>query len=359
MRRIALVNQKGGCGKTTITINLASCLAEKGEKVLLIDLDPQGHSSLGLGFKPDSSERSLYEVLLGEVSLESAIQKLRENLDILYSDVVLSAFEQAMAGIEGREFKLSHCLKPVQNDYTYIIIDSPPSVGLLTFNGLMASSEVIIPVDPSSFSLNGLDNLLETISIIEKKVKHQLTIKILPNNIDLRTNFCRKMLEKLQEDFPLKCFHNFVNSSTALREAASLGQPIIDYDRHCRAFRDFQNLALEIITGADDTVAERTDTSKLWETEDLQKSSATKGIVFSLEAPADASVEIAGDFTNWVPESLNRSTLHGKTVWHKAFSLGPGAYAYKYVINGNWISDPANDDTVDDHRGGKNSRIRV
>ena len=358
MRRIALVNQKGGCGKTTVAINLASCLAEKGKKVLLIDLDPQGHSALGLGFKPDQSEKSIYEVLLGEILIEEAIQNVRDNLDILYSDVVLSAFEQVMAGIEEREFKLAQCIKPVQNNYNYMIIDSPPSVGLLTFNGLMASSEIIIPVDPSSFSLNGLDKLLETIKIIEEKVKHRLSIKIIPNNIDLRTKFCRKMVEKLKEDFPMYCFNNFVNSCTALREAASLGKPIIDYDRQCNAFRDFQNLTREIIRTAGATVEETSENVSFFETEDLPYSSS-KGVVFRLEAPADATVEIAGDFNNWIPESLSRKKLRGKSVWHKAISLKPGAYEYKYVINGNWISDPTNDNMVDDHQGGKNSLIQI
>ena len=358
MRRIALVNQKGGCGKTTIAINLASCLAERGERVLLVDLDPQGHSALGLGFKPGQSAKSLYEVLLGEIPIQEAIQNLRDNLDILYSDVVLSAFEQVMAGVEGREFKLSQCLEPVQNDYRYMIIDSPPSVGLLTFNGLMASSEIIIPVDPSSFSLNGLDNLLETIRIIEEKAKHRLSIKIAPNNIDLRTNFCRKMLEKLKADFPFNCFNSFVNSCTALREAAGHGKPIIDYDRQCNAFRDFQNLAQEIMKSADAAVVAATDINALFETEVLPDHAA-KGILFSLEAPEDATVKIAGDFNNWVPEALYRNRLHGKTLWHKAISLKPGAYAYKYVVNGNWISDPTNSNTVDDHQGGKNSLIQV
>jgi len=358
MRRITLVNQKGGCGKTTIVVNLASCLAENGEKVLLIDLDPQGHSALGLGFKPDQSEKSIYEVLLGEIPITEAIHQLRDNLDILYSDVVLSAFEQVMAGAEGREFKLTQCLKTIQDDYGYIIIDSPPSVGLLTFNGLMASSEIIIPVDPSSFSLNGLDKLLETIRIIEEKVKHQLSIKILPNNIDMRTNFSRKMVEQLKENFPVNCLNSFVNSCTALKEAASLGKPIIDYDRKCNAFRDFQNLTHEIINSADDTVVAMHVPSTIKKTEEMMNP-ATKGVVFSLEAPADATVQIAGDFNGWVPESLYRRIHQGKSIWLKAIPLKPGAYAYKYVLNGNWISDPANNDTVDDQRGGENSLIQV
>jgi len=358
MRRIALVNQKGGCGKTTIAINLASCLAEKGNKVLLIDLDPQGHSALGLGFKPDQSEKSLYEVLLGELPIEEAIHNLRDNLDILYSDVVLSAFEQVMAGVEGREFKLTQSLQPIQNNYRFIIIDSPPSVGLLTFNGLMASSEILIPVDPSTFSLSGLEKLLETIGIIEKKANHWLSVKIVPNNLDMRTNFSRKMIERLKENFPLNCLNSFVNSCTALKEAASLGKPIIDHDRKCNAFRDFQNLTHEILKStADATVEAHDGSATTMETENMAYSS--KGVIFSLEAPEDATVQIAGDFNNWIPESLIRADIHGKSVWKKAMSLQPGAYAYKYVLNGDWISDPTNDNTVDDHCGGKNSLITV
>ena len=161
MRRIALVNQKGGCGKTTTAINLASCLAGKGKKILLIDLDPQGHSAMGFGVKPEQVEKSIYEVLLNEIPLSQAIRGLRENLDAVFSNVVLSAFEQVMAGAPEREYQLSSRLEDIENRYDYLIIDSPPSIGLLTFNGLMASEEAIIPVDSSSFSLHGLGKLKE------------------------------------------------------------------------------------------------------------------------------------------------------------------------------------------------------
>ena len=200
MRRIALVNQKGGCGKTTTAVNLACCLAEEGKKIILIDLDPQGHVGIAVGAKADQVETTIYEVLLGETHISEAIQTLNENLDAIFSDVVLSAFEQVMAGAHEREYKFARSLVDIENNYDYLIIDSPPSVGLLTFNGLITSSdainplkvssppsvglltfngliaseEVIIPVDPSSFSLHGVGKLLDTIQIIQEKPMKKL-----------------------------------------------------------------------------------------------------------------------------------------------------------------------------------------
>lgn len=255
MRKIALVNQKGGCGKTTTAINLAGCLAGEGKKVLLIDLDPQGHSGLGLGAKPDQIEESIYEVLSGKIRITKAVQPLRENFDAVFSNVVLSAFEQVMAGVPEREFKLKQSLVGINNNYDYLIIDSPPSVGLLTFNGLMASDEAIIPVDSSPFSLNGLGKLLETIQIVEDKAAHKLTFKVLASNIDRRTNFGNHMVWTLRARYPENCFKTVINTCTRLREAASHGKPIAEYDKHCAALSDYKDLTMEILNEETETKA--------------------------------------------------------------------------------------------------------
>ncbi|HUV12663.1 MAG TPA: AAA family ATPase, partial [Acidobacteriota bacterium] len=167
MRRIAVVNQKGGCGKTTTAINLAMSLALQKRRVLLIDLDPQGHIAAGLGVRPEDSEKSINEVLLGEIPISEAIQPLRKDLDGVLSDIVLSGFEQVMAGVRGREYKLAESLKVVSGTYDFLIVDSPPSMGLLTFNGLLAADELVIPIDASVFALNGLGRLMETIQMIQ------------------------------------------------------------------------------------------------------------------------------------------------------------------------------------------------
>ncbi len=359
MRRIALVNQKGGCGKTTTAINLACFLAVAGKKVLLIDLDPQGHAGLGLGARVDQEEKTIYEVLLGEIPISEATQTLRENLDAVLSDVVLSAFEQVMAGAVEREYKLAGSLVDIENNYDYLIIDSPPSVGLLTFNGLVAAEEVIIPVDPSFFSLHGLGKLLDTIEVIQERVNHQITIKILPTNMDRRTNFSMGVVETLKSRFPENCFKSIINTSTKLREAASHGKAIAEYDMNCAGFRDYQNLTKEILDEETEMMAKGFTLGSLLEAERRLESPVAREIVFKVEAPEDAMVQIAGDFNEWVPESLHFKESQGRPLWHKSISLRPGSYEYKYLVDGHWTPDPANDRTVEDTYGGVNSVISL
>ncbi len=345
MRRIVLVNQKGGCGKTTTAINIAYCLAMQGNKVLLVDLDPQGHSGLGLGVQPDQAENSIYEVLSGEISINQAIQSLNDNLDVVLSNVVLSAFEQLMAGVPEREYRLAQSLSEIEKPYEYLIIDSPPSVGLLTFNGLLAAEEAIIPVDSSPFSLSGLGKLLETMQLIEKQAGHSVGFRTLATNVDRRTNYSKTVVEKLKDWFPENCFETVINSCTRLREAADQGVPIAEFDRRCAAFHDYNNLTEEITENDIKQDARQT---------------LERDVTFSLEAPNSAVVQIAGDFTGWQPQPLDAVGGHnGSTLWQKALRLRPGFYQYKFLIDGRWTPDPNNDKTVDNSFGSLNSFISV
>jgi chromosome partitioning protein len=376
MRKIALVNQKGGCGKTTTAINLARCVAGMGKTVLLIDLDPQGHVALGFGVNSDHIQTSVYEVLLGQVPVIRAIRTLRERLDAVLSDVILAAFELVMAGAQEREFKLKRALDEVPARYDYIIIDSPPSLGLLTFNALLASEEAIIPVEPSFFSLQGLQRLLETIQVVESKANHRLSVKILATNFDRRTNFCREMFSLLQARFPEHFLATVIRNCTALREAARHGKPIGEYDQKCSAFADYQDLAREVLTrestSSDGGTIElhRLDLAKLageidtiaafgLETALGSRHPAEREVIFSLEAPAQAVVQLAGNFNNWVPEPLQFADSHGRQVWHKTVSLKPGSYEYKYVVDGRWLLDPHNSRAIHDPYGGLNSVLNV
>ncbi|MBC8316777.1 MAG: AAA family ATPase [Desulfobulbaceae bacterium] len=344
MRRIILVNQKGGCGKTTTAINVACCLALKGKKVLLIDLDPQGHSGKGLGVQPDLIENSIYEVLAGKIAMEEAIMPVRENLDAVFSNIVLSAFEQLMAGQPEREYTLSRSLSAIEDKYDYLIMDSPPGVGLLSFNGLMAADEAIIPVEPSSFSLDGVDKLLETIQLVKDKAGHDLAFSVLATHVDQRTNFSKKVLFALREQFPQNCFTTYINTSTRLKEATYYGKPACEYDRRCSAFFDYSNLTEEIQEKA--AVKRKKGNGKI-------------KILFSLQAPADSQVQIAGDFNGWTPENLHFVTGEGGAFWQKSLTLAAGEYQYKYLVNGNWTQDPENLGMVDDPFGDKNSVISV
>lgn len=344
MRKIVLVNQKGGCGKTTTAINIASCLAAKGNKVLLIDLDPQGHSGLGLGAQPDQMEETIYEVLAGKTGIQQAIKPIDVNLSVVFSNVVLSAFEQLMAGAPDKEYVLARCLAEIENSYDYLIIDSPPSVGLLTFNGLLAADEVIIPVDASSFSLNGLGKLLETIQLIEKQTGHSLDYKILATNIDRRTKFGKTVVESLRAQYPSKCFNTIINKCTRLKEAAEQGKSIAEYDKNCVAWRDYHGLTREIL---------------LQENGLGQRPVKERKIVFSLKASDDDVVMIAGDFTDWKLQELQLTKRRNGSLWQTSMNLRPGSYQYKYLVNDSWLPDPANKKTVDNGLGSANSVISV
>lgn len=359
MRRIALVNQKGGCGKTTTAINLAAFLASWGKRVLIVDLDPQGHVALGLGVATDRLEKSIYEVLSGEVPVSQAVVNLSENLDGVLSDVVLSAFEQSVAGVPDREKRLSRSLKTVSGDYDYLILDSPPSVGLLTFNGLLAAREVVIPVDPSYFSLHGLSKLLETIQIIEEQAGHELSMRILATNVDRRTNFCRKVLDMLEDHFSDRCFRTVIRTCTRIREAASVGKTIVEYDPQSNAYIDYQRFAREVLGREEAMVGEGAPVENPVPPPRHKADTEDRAIIFTIQAPVNADVKIAGDFNQWVPETLHFNDFHGRPAWQKLVHLAPGSYEYKYIIDGKWIADPENEKTTDNLLGGMNSIIDV
>lgn len=342
MRRIVVVNQKGGCGKTTTAINLASCLAQQGRRVLLLDLDPQGHAGLGLGLEPDTIAATIHEVLSGDIPMHQAIVHVRENLDIVPSNVVLCAFEQQQAGVAQREYVLAHHLLSLQNDYDYLILDCPPSLGLLTFNALICADEAIVPVDCSAFSIQAMTKLFETIALIKEQTGHYLAVSILPSNIDLRTTFGRDTVATLQNTFPAQCLPACIRTSTRLREATMQGKAIIDYDSRCAATQDYGQLTAEVLRQ-----------------EPRRPPQKSRKKLFTLAAAGTKSVQIAGDFNGWRPEPLRLKDCPEGPLWQKTVALVPGSYQYKYLVDGQWLPDPANATTVDNSFGSINSLIIV
>ena len=252
MRTIAIVNQKGGCGKTTISINLASALAEAGQKVLLVDMDSQSHCAVGLAVPEQQIEQSIYDVLISRsrnepIKLTEILWQISDKLELAPASIDLSAFEQQMAGIPERECCLRDAIEGVKNDYDYVIVDCPPAVGLLTFNALRAATDVIVPVETGYFALHGLSKQLETLSILCKRCSQHVEVTVLASMYDIRTKMAREILAELRENFSDKMYTTIVNFNTKIKEASSFGQPISEYDPASKGQRDFEALAQEVI----------------------------------------------------------------------------------------------------------------
>lgn len=252
MRVIAVANQKGGCGKTTTAINLSSCLALKGQRVLLIDFDPQSHATMGLNIECNP-ERNIYHVVApartGALGLDNVIVSVKEDFDIAPSDMLLCAVEQELAGEEGREKRLLEAIERLQKPYDFIIIDCPPSIGHLCFNALRASSEAIIPIDMSLFSLRGIAKLTDMMVMIEATSGHLIAPRALVTMFDTRTRYSREVLLRVREKFGEKVFNTVVRYNVRLRETVDHGVPIGDFDKHAIGQKDYEELAEEVLAG--------------------------------------------------------------------------------------------------------------
>lgn len=246
---IALVNQKGGVGKTTSAINLATYLASMGKFVLLVDLDPQGNASSGLGIDVRNVAKSLYHSMIIGEHPRNIILKT----EILGHDVIPASQDLAGAGIElvhmdQREFRLYNVLREIRTNYDYIIIDSPPSLGLLTINGLVASDEVVIPVQTEYFALEGLSQLLNTIDLVKENLQPNLKVMgALLTMYDRRNRLARQVIKEVQDHFPGHVFDSIIPRSVRLAEAPGFGKSILSFDSFSKGARAYKNLAREII----------------------------------------------------------------------------------------------------------------
>jgi len=252
MRTIAVVNQKGGCGKTTVSINLASALAGAGQRVLLVDMDPQSHCAVGLAVPEEQIEQSIYDVLISTsrnepIKLTEILWQISDGLELAPASLDLSAFEQQMVGIAERECCLKNALNEIKSDYDYTVIDCPPAVSLLTFNALRAATDVIVPVETGYFALHGLSKQLETLSVLCKRHNQQVDVRVLASMYDIRTKMAREILAELRSHFADKMFRTVVSFNTKIKEASSFGQPISEYDPASRGHTDFRSLAEEVL----------------------------------------------------------------------------------------------------------------
>lgn len=251
MRTIAIMNQKGGSGKTTTAVNLGGCLAAEGARVLVVDMDPQAHATQALGVDPELPAPGLYEVLAepgGGHLLKRAILDVSERLDLAPSSPVLGAVEQKLAGLNDtrRTERLALALSDVEARYEYALIDCPPAVGPLTFCALRAAREAIVPVETSCLSIEGIGRLLETVDLLCDRIQHRVAIRVLPTQFDGRTRFARRMLSEIRERFDDRCLDAVIRSNVKLREATERGIPVVRYAPRASGSLDHLSLAVEV-----------------------------------------------------------------------------------------------------------------
>ena len=246
MRTIAIINQKGGCGKTTVAINLAAVLANDGHRTLLVDMDPQSHCALGLAVPESQIDCSMSSVLRagldGSIGMSDIVWQISAKLDLAPSAMDLAAIERALAGAPDRDQRLRQVLSTVADRYDYCIIDCPPSIGLLTFNALRAAREILIPVETGFFAMQGSVRQEATIEMLARRAGHQARFNVLPTLYDTRTKLSKEILTGLQKHFGNKLVPHVVHFNSKLKEAASFGQPITEYDPASRGMQDFQKV---------------------------------------------------------------------------------------------------------------------
>jgi chromosome partitioning protein len=352
------MNQKGGCGKTTIAINLTGALTQLERRVLLIDMDPQAHSSIGLGIDNEEQQVTTYELLLDPtIAISEAMLNHSERLTVVPASTVLSGVEQELADTMGREERLAHKLSSLPDDaFDFVVIDCPPSVGLLTFNALIAARELIIPVDASFFSLHGLAKLRETIDVIEDELDHQLRVHVVCNNLDTRTHFSNDLLQEIENFHGAVLTDAFISNSVRLKEAAAKGVTIFELAKSSKPASQFLSLARELLEKE-----ARIETHDLegWMEKLHGPRRVPEGVMFALESSQSNDVRVTGEFTNWSREGLTMEKDTADGLWKVVVDIAPGEYEYRFIIDGVWIRDPNNKDYVRNEFGQENSLLIV
>lgn len=366
MRVIAIANQKGGCGKTTTSINFAACLAHLKKRVLLIDMDPQGHSGCGLGIRPEGLPHTLYDLMQLQseriISPEDVLVKINDYFSVLPSTTSLSYLEEELAHISEKEKRLIkkvlHPLSFVQQ-FDYILLDCPPNLGILTWNALIAASEIIIPIEPSFFSLHGLAKISETLKRVNERRQKPILDHALLTIFDSRTRFSKDIYDEVAQYFKHRLFRTIIHNSVIFKEAACAGQHIAQFAPESQAFRDYMNLALEYLEREFESAYPEDELG--WMNVVKSKYGPRRvigGVLFQCLGPAAKEVELAGDFNNWIPEPMFRKE-NNMAVWQKVVPLREGEFRYKFIVDGEWQIDNCHPRMKENQYGSFDSYLRV
>ena len=249
-RIIAIANQKGGVGKTTTAINLSSCLAEKGQKVLAVDMDPQGNMTSGLGVDKDEAENTVYDLIIGEADINEVIQKnVMENLDVIPTNIDLSAAEIELIGVDDKEYIVRNAIHKVRDEYDFVIIDCPPSLSMLTINAMTTADSVLVPIQCEYYALEGLSQLIHTVELVKERLNPVFEIEgVVFTMYDARTNLSLQVVENVKDNLQQNIYKTIIPRNIRLAEAPSYGMPINKYDSKSAGSDAYMRLADEVIS---------------------------------------------------------------------------------------------------------------
>lgn len=360
MRIIAIANQKGGCGKTTTAVSLAWSLADRGRRTLMVDLDSQGHSTLALGVDPEKLDLHLGDVLMKSVfeadalRLEDVVRSIRTDLWLAPAGVELSAVESALASAPGREERLAEHFAGIETAYDVVILDCPPSLGLLTFQGLIAASEAIVPIDSSPLALQGLGRLKKTVALVHDMTGHTVRLRPLVTLYDARIRICREVQTLLIQEFGDDAIRRPVRYTVRLRERVGQGRIRSALAPGSIAAEDFSEIADQLLSEELEIARRAPDHESV---PVLQ--SVPGGLALSFEGRDPEDVMLAGEFNDWVPDGGVELKRDEKGRWMKFVAARPGLYQYKFVLRGAWVSDPRNAREVDNTFGSRNSLVSI
>ena len=333
MKVISVANQKGGCGKTTLAVNIASTLARLGNETLLVDLDPQAHATFALGYCKESSERKTsYDIFRAcsggaQAACEELVIKNRDKLSFIPANMMLSAAEINLGSVNGAAAILSRTLSGTSfSRYEYVVVDSPPSFGFLTLNSMYAADMIIVPMDLSYFSFNGINSVYRVTSLLNTETGRKPSVFFVLNIYDQRSNFAKQFEQEAQSKLGPYLLPTKVRASVRLREAARAGKTIFEYDPKCSAALDFYNLTSDILNA-----------------ENKNMDIAVKEFFF--HAPAAGTVYVLGDFNGWQKTEASRLTKLESGQWSAHLTMDRGKYRYKFLVDDRWVTDPENPQT--------------